>query len=160
MGIHSSVLAWRTPWTEEPGGLQSTGSRRVWHNWSDLTCTHTLSRFSHVRLYVTSWTVAHQAPLSMGFSRQEYWSGFPCPPPGDCPDPGIEPMSPVLPVPQVDFLPLSHWGSPPFATREPSSRIAQDCSRQPTLIFSLILMSLHLIALTEYLLFKHTWLAP
>ena len=58
-----------------------------------------LSRFSHVRLFVTPWTVAHQAPLSMGFSRQEYWSGLPCPPPGDLPDSGIEPeslMSPAL----------------------------------------------------------------
>ena len=46
---------------------------------------------SRVRLFVTSWTVAYQAPLSMGFSRQEYWSGLPCPSPGDLPDPGIEP---------------------------------------------------------------------
>ena len=44
-------------------------------------------------LNVTPWTVAHQAPLSMGFSRQEYWSGLPFPPPGDLPDPGIEPTS-------------------------------------------------------------------
>ena len=41
------------------------------------------------------WTVAYKAPLSMGFSRQEYWSGLPCPPPGDPPNPGIEPVSPV-----------------------------------------------------------------
>ena len=57
------------------------------------------SHFSHVQLCVTLWTVAHQAPLSMGFSRQEYWSGFLCPLPGDLPNPGIEPtslMSPVL----------------------------------------------------------------
>ena len=55
--------------------------------------------FSHVRLFVTLWTVAHQAPLSMGFCRQEYWSGLLCPSPGDLPDPGIEPeslMSPAL----------------------------------------------------------------
>ena len=52
-----------------------------------------LSRSSHVRLCVAVWTVARQAPLSMGFSRQEYWSGLPCPPPGDLPDPGIEPTS-------------------------------------------------------------------
>ena len=45
---------------------------------------------------VTPWTEAHQVPLSMGFSRQEYWSGFPCPPPGDLPDPGIEPAFPAL----------------------------------------------------------------
>ena len=49
-----------------------------------------LSHFSHVRLSATPWTVAHQAPLSMGFSRQEDWSGLPCPSPGDLPNPGIE----------------------------------------------------------------------
>ena len=46
-----------------------------------------------VRLFATPWTVAHQAPLPMGFSRQEFWSGLPCPPPGDLPDPGIKPLS-------------------------------------------------------------------
>ena len=51
---------------------------------------------SHVRLFVTPWTVTYQAPLSMGFSRQEYWSGLPFPSPGDLPDPGIEPGSPTL----------------------------------------------------------------
>jgi len=45
---------------------------------------------------VTPWIVDHQASLSMGFSRQEYWTGLPCPPPGDLPDPGIEPVSPAL----------------------------------------------------------------
>ena len=55
-----------------------------------------LSRFSPVRLSVTLWTVALQAPLSMGFSRQEYWSGEPFPSPGCLPDPGIEPESPAL----------------------------------------------------------------
>ena len=48
---------------------------------------------SHIRLFTTPWIVAHQAPLSVGFSRQEYWSKLPCPPPGDLPDPGIEPTS-------------------------------------------------------------------
>ena len=52
-----------------------------------------LNRFSCVRLFVTPWTVFRQAPLSMGFSRQEYCSGLPCSPPGDLPDPGIEPAS-------------------------------------------------------------------
>ena len=52
-----------------------------------------LSRFSRVRLYATPGTVACQASLPMGFSRQEYWSELPCPPPGDLPDPGIEPTS-------------------------------------------------------------------
>ena len=55
-----------------------------------------ISCFRHVQLFVTLWTIASQAPLSMGFSRQEYWSGLPCPPPGDLPDPGIEPASPAL----------------------------------------------------------------
>ena len=58
-----------------------------------------LSHCSCVWLFVTPWTVARQAPLSIGFSRQEYWSGLPCPPPGNLPGPGIEPvplMSPAL----------------------------------------------------------------
>ena len=50
---------------------------------------------SHVRLFATLWTVARQASLSMGLSRQESWSALPCPPPEDLPDPGIEPASPV-----------------------------------------------------------------
>ena len=54
-----------------------------------------LSHFHRVWLFATPWTVAHQVPLSMGFSRQEYWSGLPCPPPGGLPDPGILPASPV-----------------------------------------------------------------
>ena len=54
-----------------------------------------LSHFSHVRLWATLWTAACQAPLSMGFSKQEYWSGLPCPLPGDLPDPGIKPVSQV-----------------------------------------------------------------
>ena len=54
-----------------------------------------LRRFSRVRLFGTPWTVVHQAVLSMGFSRQEYWTGLPFPSPGDLPDPGMEPMSHV-----------------------------------------------------------------
>ena len=50
--------------------------------------------FRPIRLLVTPWTVARQAPLSMGFSRQEYWSGLPCPPPGDLPEPGVEQEAP------------------------------------------------------------------
>ena len=61
---------------------------------------------------VILWTVARQAPLSMGFSRQEYWSGLPCPPPGELPDSGIEPTSPAAPALQAVSLPLSHQGSP------------------------------------------------
>ena len=61
---------------------------------------------------VTPWTVAHQAPLSMGLSRQAYWSGLPRPPPGDLPNSGIKPVSAVAPALQADSSPLSHWGSP------------------------------------------------
>ena len=57
-------------------------------------------------------TVAHQAPLSMGFSRQEYWSGLPFPSPEDLPNPGIKPVSHVSPALQADSLPLSHEGNP------------------------------------------------
>ena len=57
----------------------------------------------------TLWTISHQAPLSMGFSRQEYWSGLPCLSPGNLPNPGIKPRSPAL---QADSLPLSHQGNP------------------------------------------------
>ena len=57
-----------------------------------------LSHFSHVQLSATLWTVARQPPLSMGFSREECWSGLPFPPPGDLPDPGIEPVSLMPPA--------------------------------------------------------------
>ena len=60
------------------------------------------------QLFATPWTVALQAPLLMEFSWQEYWKRLPHPPPGDLPDPGIEPMSPAL---QVNALPLSYWGN-------------------------------------------------
>ena len=86
-----------------------------------------LSHFSHVWHFMTLWTVALQAPLCMGFSRQEYWSGLPFPSPGDFPHPGIEPGSPAL---QADALPeamkilnvnavkicLNPTTSPPFAS--------------------------------------------
>ena len=55
-----------------------------------------------LKLFATPWAIAHQAPVSMGFSRQEYWSGLPCPPPGNLPNPGIEPRFPTL---QADSVP-------------------------------------------------------
>ena len=64
---------------------------------------------SRVPLFVTPWTVAYQAPPSMGFSRQECWSGLPFPSPGDLPDPGIEPGSPAL---WADALPSEPPGKP------------------------------------------------
>ena len=70
-----------------------------------------LSCFSCVWLIAALWTVARQAALSMEFSRQEYWSGWPCLPPGDLPDPGIKHQSTASPALQADSLPLNHWGS-------------------------------------------------
>ena len=69
---------------------------------------------SPVRLFVTPWTVACQAPLTMGFARQEYWSGLPCPPAGYLPDPGTEHVSLMRRLPhwQVRSLPLAPPGKP------------------------------------------------
>ena len=69
-----------------------------------------LNCFCHVQLSATLWTVDCQVPLSMGFSRQEYWSGLPCPTLGDLPDPGIEPISPASPTLQADSLPTEPPG--------------------------------------------------
>ena len=80
----------------------------------------TLSCLSHVLLYVTLWTVAHQAHLSMEFSRQEYWSGLAFPSPGDLPDSGIKPGSPAL---QADSLPSEPPGKPKFSVSSPLSHI-------------------------------------
>ena len=73
------------------------------------TCACT---FSHIQLFATPWTVARHAPLSMGFSRHEYWSGLSFPPPGDFPDPGIELLSLVSPVLEADSLPAEPLGKP------------------------------------------------
>ena len=74
-------------------------------------CTCLPSHFSGVQLFATLWTVASQAPLAMGFSRQKYQSELPYPSPGEFPDPGIEHMSPEAPALQAGSLPLSHQGS-------------------------------------------------
>ena len=76
-------------------------------------CGAVLSRFSHVGLFVTLWTVAYQAPLSMGFSRQEYWSGLPCPSPGDLSYLGIEPASLISPTLADGFFTMrATWEAP------------------------------------------------
>ena len=94
MATHSSILAWEIPWTKDPGGYSLT-----WRKESDTTerpsartniskalCVHAKS-LQLCRLFETPWTVAHQAPLPTGFSRKEYWSGLPCPPPGESSQP-------------------------------------------------------------------------
>ena len=155
MAIHSSVLALRISWMEEPGGLQSMGSQRAGHNLAVkqqhrynrilFSASFPLSRsewwhsdfslymclvfpivasipypflcfqevkvklLSRVRLFATPWTVTYYASLSMGFSRQEYWSGLPFASPGDLPDPGIKPGSPAL---EADALTSEPPGKP------------------------------------------------
>ena len=96
---------------------------------STCVCAKSLSR---VQVFATLWTVAHQAPLSMGFSRQEYWSRLPCPPPEDLPNPGIEPLSSAAPALQAVY---------PWDTREalcysaPTSKHSRRCSLQGGWIF-------------------------
>ena len=85
---------------------------------------------SHIRLFATPWTVAHQAPLSMGFSRQEYWSGLPFPSPGNLPYPGIEPRSPAL---RADSLPTEPQGKPVYLTSCGSGLLSNGSSVHPTL---------------------------
>ena len=77
---------------------------------------------SPVRLFATLWTVAYQAPPSMGFSRQECWSGLPFPSPGDLPDPGVKSRSPAL---QADALPSEPSGKPHRLVSNPSSWLAR-----------------------------------
>ena len=69
----------------------------------------------------TLWTVAPQAPLSMGFPRQEYWSGLSFPPPGELPNPGIKPESPVSPALQVDSLSTEPLGKPQIDLKKKKS---------------------------------------
>ena len=85
-----------------------------------------MKSLSRVRLFVTPWTVAYQAPPSMGFSRQEYWSGLPFPSPGDLPDPGIEPRSPAF---QADALTSEPPGKSPGQRSSDNQSGATNTSR-------------------------------
>ena len=131
MATHSSILAWKIPWTEKPGGVQSIRLQSIKHDWETehehtgvlivswywyYACVHPKSLQSC--LTVTPCTIAHQAPLFMGFSRQEYWSGLPCSPPGAFPNPGIEPTSLTYPALAGEILTTSitwevHWSYKP-----------------------------------------------
>ena len=131
-----SEAAQRWPAAESQDQPEARGAKEEGCSWGDLeelvpcplptsTYTHWQSpvwkwecySLSRVWLFETPWTVAHQAPLSMGLSRQEYWSGLPFPSPGDLPDPGMEPRSPAL---QVDSSHLSHQR--PNDQKEPGNR--------------------------------------
>ena len=119
MALHSSILAWKIP----EATVHGVAKNRTWLSdfisfqglFTIRACM--LSHFSHVPLFAAPWTVSCQAPLSMGFFWQEYWNGLPCPPPGDLPDPRIEPESPASPALQVDSLPLSHREAHPPRTQ-------------------------------------------
>ena len=91
--------------------LQHTCSleEKLWQTSGGVCVCVCVKSLSRVRLFATPWTVAHQTPLSIGFSRQEYWSGLPFPSPGDLPNPGIEARSPAL---QADALSSEPPGKP------------------------------------------------
>ena len=85
---------------------------RTWKPKPPTVCM--LSPFSYDRLFATPWTVAHWALLSVGFSRQEYWSGLPFPPSGDLPDPGIKSGSPALQPDSLQSEPPAKPQTPPI----------------------------------------------
>ena len=136
MTTHSSILAWRIPQIEEPGRLQSLGSQE-----SDMTATKSppkivpvshqqqlLSCFIRIQLFSNLWTIAHQSPLSIEFSRQEYWSGLPCPSPGDLPDARFKPS--ILHYRQILYR-LSYLGRrmlEPTKKRQPTSKDRDEAS--------------------------------
>ena len=101
------------------------------------------SYFSCVQLFATLWTVACQVPLSMGFSRQEYWSGLPFPPPGDLPDPGINPSSTVL-VGKFftnSKIKVVHWEAVDFKPQHTPVGFAWTSRFNPSLLFNLQVVS-------------------
>ena len=108
MATQFSIIAWEIPWTEEPDGLQSMGLQK---SLTQLSAEYQRS-LSHIQFFYNQkdFSSPHlQAPLPMGFSRQEYWSGLPFPSLRNLPNQGIEPTSPAW---QADSLPLSYLGRP------------------------------------------------
>ena len=94
-------------WIGKPGVPQSMGLQRGGHDWAtELNWCGDGLLSKAMSDSLTPWTVTHQAPVSIGLSRQEYWNGFPFPSPGDLPNPGIQPGSPVLQV-------VSNWATGP-----------------------------------------------
>ena len=109
-------LSWKDPLeksTAAPLQYSFLGNSMDRETWLARVLACVVSRFSHVPLFATHWTVACQALLSMGFSRQEHWSGLPCPPPEVLPDPGIETASPLSPTLAGSFFTTSStWEIP------------------------------------------------
>ena len=158
MATHSSILTWKSLWTEEPGSLQFMGLQEVKH---DLVTEHAVNThvliililqlkfcyifFSSIYLliylskihltfcafqsklqiysvmsdFVSLWTIARQSPLSMEFSRQEYWSEVPFPPPGGLLDPGIKPMSLAFLALAGEFFTTITPGNPDISVLSP-----------------------------------------
>ena len=101
MGLSTEAFPFlSTRKSSEVGLLQERG----WVGWDELLFISDAQTFSHVQLFATPWPAAGPVLRSMGFSRPEYWSGLPCPPPGDLLDPGIEPMSPAFPALAGEFF--------------------------------------------------------
>ena len=119
-----------------------------------VTLVLSVQLLSHVQLFATLWTVAPQSPLSMGFPRQEYWSGLPFPSPGNHPDPGIKLMSPESPALQADSL----------ATEPTYCRIKANSNKQETvnskliqygLTYSLTVKDMYVLAEEEFYMIEN-----
>ena len=114
--------------TEHPGSQKPQTS---WEEELEGPCSLVyVSVLGHVQLFATLWTIAHQGPLSMAFSRQEYWSRLPFPPPGDLPSPGIEPASLASPALPGRFFTTEPPQKPHLLVSVQFSSVAQSC---PTL---------------------------
>ena len=100
--------------------LRNMLSYMLWYKCCECVCVCVLSHFHHVQFFVTPSTIAHQAPLFMGFSQQEYWHRLPCPPLGELPNPGTKPTSPAL---QVDSLLAEPRGKPQYNCYEAKNRL-------------------------------------
>ena len=111
MGTYLGLLYSSSQYLAQVPGTCSCSVHTYWIglNYYSLLGWSEVKLLSRVRLFATPWTVAYEAPLSIEFSRQEYWSGLPYPPPRDLPDPGIKPRSPAL---QADALPSEPPGKP------------------------------------------------
>ena len=121
--LEDICLLWGKIYTRDE--LLWIGKRSWWMLKAPCSCCCLVAH--HVQLFVTPWTIACQAPRSMGFPRQEYWSGFPFSSPKDLPHPGIKPASPAL---QVDSLPVSHQGSQKSPWEDPYFSCSQVPARE------------------------------